>query len=434
MSGLVNRTEVRPKIGLFDSSWGTLPLLHNIATMFPGADIECLSDYENSPYGEKSEEDILKHTVHGLDLLYRRGCRYVFLACNTMAAIGFKPGGNDQHPRSLIKLWRDACLGQRELGVIGIVRAAAVTLRAEIAKLAEKGRLAPNRDLTVMLFATLATVNSHAYEEAIRWAYLNKNSYSTPDPVTYKRIKVVSVACPGLAGIIEDCHSFDPTEYQDGLENAVAPFVAEMAEKIATEVAAGKISPDNIKIYIPGCTHYLLIPKVFSDTLTSHQILHTTVSNLDAAAEYALHYMGKKDAVSLKLMRECDGTPQTITFLTTGGEEAVAEANDFLRFARDILKVPMPRSLGPDAHFTAISLEGEGLPMPENIFRAVKRRSSGASSRPSGCKPPVTGPAAYPLGDRNGDGSDSDNTRGYFGNVYGDYGRHVTKDSSQELI
>ena len=51
------------KVGIFDSGLGGLTVVSSIAKTFKGADIFYIADTKFAPYGEKSKEQILQHSI-----------------------------------------------------------------------------------------------------------------------------------------------------------------------------------------------------------------------------------------------------------------------------------------------------------------------------------------------------------------------------------
>ena len=51
------------KVGVFDSGLGGLTVVSAISDIFKGADIFYVADTMHAPYGEKTQEQILKRSI-----------------------------------------------------------------------------------------------------------------------------------------------------------------------------------------------------------------------------------------------------------------------------------------------------------------------------------------------------------------------------------
>ncbi|MDP1884002.1 MAG: glutamate racemase [Candidatus Moranbacteria bacterium] len=74
------------KIGVFDSGLGGLAVLREITKRMPEYGYLYLGDNLRAPYGDKSQEEIFKHTLAGVEWLFANGAEIVILACNTASA------------------------------------------------------------------------------------------------------------------------------------------------------------------------------------------------------------------------------------------------------------------------------------------------------------------------------------------------------------
>ena len=73
-------------IGVFDSGYGGLTILRELAKALPGHDFAYLGDNARSPYGSRSFETIRRYTLQAVTRLFALGCPLVVLACNTASA------------------------------------------------------------------------------------------------------------------------------------------------------------------------------------------------------------------------------------------------------------------------------------------------------------------------------------------------------------
>jgi glutamate racemase len=70
-------------IGIFDSGLGGLSICKEIVSLLPNESIIYLADSANTPYGEKSKEEIVKLSIKNTELLLSLGCKIIVVACNT---------------------------------------------------------------------------------------------------------------------------------------------------------------------------------------------------------------------------------------------------------------------------------------------------------------------------------------------------------------
>ena len=71
------------KIGLFDSGLGGLSILKELIKILPNENYLFYEDSINNPYGEKSEEDLIRITSNITDYLLSKECKIIVIACNT---------------------------------------------------------------------------------------------------------------------------------------------------------------------------------------------------------------------------------------------------------------------------------------------------------------------------------------------------------------
>ena len=73
-------------IGVFDSGYGGLTILHEIRQLLPQYDYLYLGDNARAPYGPRSFEVVYEFTRQAVQKLFSLGCQLVILACNTASA------------------------------------------------------------------------------------------------------------------------------------------------------------------------------------------------------------------------------------------------------------------------------------------------------------------------------------------------------------
>lgn len=70
-------------IGIFDSGIGGTSIWKEITTLLPNENTLYLADSANAPYGEKSPEKIIEFSIKNTELLLKKGCKLIVVACNT---------------------------------------------------------------------------------------------------------------------------------------------------------------------------------------------------------------------------------------------------------------------------------------------------------------------------------------------------------------
>lgn len=193
-------------IGVFDSGYGGLTILHGIRQRLPEYDYMYLGDNARAPYGSRSFEVVYQFTRQAVLKLFDMGCQLVILGCNTASAKAL---------RSIQQ--RDLPEWDPERRVLGIIRPTAEVI----------GNLTTSRH--VGLLATPGTILSGSYELEIAKLF--------PD------IKLSGVGCPLWASIVEAGEADSP-----GADYFVKKRIDMLLRK----------DPD-IDAIILGCTHYPLL-------------------------------------------------------------------------------------------------------------------------------------------------------------------------------
>lgn len=71
------------RIGIFDSGLGGLSILKELKKVLPNEDYLFYEDSLNNPYGQKSEEELLKIVDNIVKFLLNENCKVIVIACNT---------------------------------------------------------------------------------------------------------------------------------------------------------------------------------------------------------------------------------------------------------------------------------------------------------------------------------------------------------------
>lgn len=197
-------------IGIFDSGYGGLTILHGIRQLLPEYDYLYLGDNARTPYGTRSFEVVYEFTRQAVVKLFEMGCHLVILGCNTASAKALRSIQQNDLPKL-----------DPNRRVLGVIRPTAEVI----------GSLTHNRH--VGIFATEGTIKSESYNLEIHKLY--------PD------IQVSGVACPFWVPLVE---------YNEADSPGADYFVKKRIDQLL------RLDPQ-IDTVILGCTHYpLLLPKI----------------------------------------------------------------------------------------------------------------------------------------------------------------------------
>lgn len=197
-------------IGVFDSGYGGLTILHEIRQQLPMYDYIYIGDNARAPYGSRSFDVVYEFTRQAVMKLFAQGCRLVILACNTASAKALRT--IQQH---------DLPTTYPSRRVLGVIRPTAEVI----------GDITTTRHVGIV--ATPGTIKSRSYEMEIGKLY--------PD------IIVTGQACPLWAAIVEA---------NEADSKGADYFVKKRLDELMSK-------DPRIDSLILGCTHYpLLLSKI----------------------------------------------------------------------------------------------------------------------------------------------------------------------------
>ena len=149
-----------PTIGVFDSGFGGLTVLRALMERLPRARFAFLGDTARLPYGSKSRRTIARYAAESAQFLVReQGAEFLVIACNTASALAL-----------------DAIEAAVPVPVLGVIEPGALAARAA------------SKTGDVLVIATAATVESHAYAAACR----------------AQGLRALEKACPLLVPLVEE--------------------------------------------------------------------------------------------------------------------------------------------------------------------------------------------------------------------------------------
>ncbi|HYG20040.1 MAG TPA: glutamate racemase, partial [Ohtaekwangia sp.] len=192
-------------IGVFDSGIGGLTVAHAIKKLLPHESMIYFGDTAHLPYGDKSEAAIQAYSVKIADILVKKGCKVIVIACNSASSAAYE----------LLKEYV-----HKDIHIINVIDPMVALVLNQFPGAA------------VGLIGTKRTVQSGVYLRKIEEGR--------------KNVTVQSLATPLLAPMIEE-----------GFFN----------NQISGEIIAQYLNDpllDNIRALILACTHYPLIKKEIS--------------------------------------------------------------------------------------------------------------------------------------------------------------------------
>ncbi len=77
-------------IGIFDSGIGGTSIFQEIHALLPFENSIYLADSHNAPYGNKTESQIIKLSIKNTELLIKKNCKIIVVACNTATTNAIK--------------------------------------------------------------------------------------------------------------------------------------------------------------------------------------------------------------------------------------------------------------------------------------------------------------------------------------------------------
>jgi glutamate racemase len=280
-------------IGVFDSGFGGLTVLRALLPLIPNTDYIYLGDTARLPYGSKSRETIARYAVSSAKFLHEQGAALLVIACNTATALALEdiqhaipipvigvvePGAQaalqskppfqasslPEHPLQALSLpehpFQASSFRPKRSEV---EKSVFQPLRAELPQdlsrvphvrdsliVANVGEISsPNH---VLVLATAATVQSHAYTHALNALGLEAHEK----------------ACPLLVPLVEE-----------GWINH--PVTDEVLKIYLTEALTAAPATQTLLL---GCTHYPLLEPAIHRTLASMGHPLTIIDSAQATA------------------------------------------------------------------------------------------------------------------------------------------------------
>lgn len=203
-------------IAFFDSGVGGLTVYEKMKNLLPNENYMYFGDTKNMPYGEKTEEQLIEYAKKIFDFFEEKNVKAVVMACNTTSAITYE------------KL-KDS-YGYKIYPIIQSVSSV----------------IAKSNYKKIGVFATHATINSHAYSREIK-------KYNT-------NTEVYEIACPEWVRIVEENKQNQPQS------------LLQVEEKLE------EMSVHNPEKIILGCTHYPYLIDLLNKFMPRDKFIDPAVS------------------------------------------------------------------------------------------------------------------------------------------------------------
>ncbi|HEX8847757.1 MAG TPA: glutamate racemase [Pyrinomonadaceae bacterium] len=202
-------------IGIFDSGVGGLTVYRALHERLPDEHFVYLGDTARVPYGTKSLQTVERYAIENSRFLEAHGIKLLVVACNTASALALP-----------------AIRRAVSISVVGVIEPGAEAAVEASAK---------NGAASVGVIATEATIQSHAYRDAI--------ARLAPS------IRVWERACPLFVSLAEEGWA-----------------ETEVARSVAAQYLQD-IKDQDVGALVLGCTHYPILRRVIQETMGKDVLL-----------------------------------------------------------------------------------------------------------------------------------------------------------------
>ncbi|PLY08014.1 MAG: glutamate racemase [Arcobacter sp.] len=199
------------RVGVFDSGLGGLTVVKAISETFKGAEIFYIADTMFAPYGEKTKEQILQHSLDLTNyLIEEHSIDALIVACNTATSAAIS---------ELRRMFPHLIVIGTEPGIKPAI------------ELSKSGNIG--------VLATPATLKGSKYQSLVDKLF------------SKKEVKLFEQACPGLVEQIENGHIKE--------EKTILMLQHWLKDMLS----------NNVDTIVLGCTHYPLVSETIKDIMGS---------------------------------------------------------------------------------------------------------------------------------------------------------------------
>jgi len=253
---ILKETQKYQPIGIFDSGYGGLTVLKEIAKELPHYDYLYLGDNARAPYGSRSFETVYEYTLQCVNYLFSQGCHLVILACNTASAKALRT------------------IQQKNLPL-----------------------MAPNKRVLGVIRPTTEIIGNYTKTNCVgvlgTSGTINSGSYIIEIEKFFPELKVYQEACPMWVPLIEN-NELD----NEGTDYFIKKHVTNLMKQ-----------QPKIDAIILGCTHYPIIEQKIKQYLPQNVKL---ISQGTVVATSLKDYLKRH----FELEKNCSKN-STIQFITT---------------------------------------------------------------------------------------------------------------------
>lgn len=225
-------------IGIFDSGIGGTSIFKEVHSLLPSEDIIYLADSTNAPYGNKPKEKIIELSIKNTELLLKKGCKIIIVACNTATTNAI-----------------DFLRNNYEVPIIGIEPA----IKPAALKTKKKA---------IGILATKGTLSSELFHKT--------------SGLFAKDVEVIEVIGSGLVEAIEA-----------GEENSAS------TKKLLTQLLQPMIKK-NIDYLVLGCSHYPYLIPILKEILPKDIVIIDSGEAVARQTKFILNSLGLLNKVQKK--------------------------------------------------------------------------------------------------------------------------------------
>ncbi len=212
-------------IGLIDSGIGGFTVLKELQNYFPNENFIYLGDSANMPYGERTNEEIIKLVNEDIKFLEDRDVKFIVLACNTASSLADRLESNVR----LFNIIEAGCLSVLDL----------------------------KEENYIGLIATRATVHNRSYDNALK--------------ELTDEIEFISYGTPTLAQVINN--QLDEINLlKKNIKLAIEPIIEQHP----------------IKHLLLGCTHYPIVSKTIKEMYTNIDLINPAIMEAKLVEDYLI--------------------------------------------------------------------------------------------------------------------------------------------------
>lgn len=168
-------------IGVFDSGYGGLSVLREIAKRLPQYSYLYLGDNARAPYGTRSFDCVYEFTLQAVRYLFDQGCPLVILACNTASAKALRTIQQRDLPD----------MDDPTRRVLGVIRPTA----EKVGEISKNGQIG--------IFGTPGTIASESHDIEIAKLWPDFHVYGQPCPMWVPIVENMEMNTPGADYFVE---------------------------------------------------------------------------------------------------------------------------------------------------------------------------------------------------------------------------------------